>query len=83
MVEPPALRECRVEVTTSEMLVGSRTGVVAVNTSGWKTSSDISGVTGVGGKGAGVGVGAGADLQKDRLRVDPSPTITLDRGFGV
>jgi len=27
--------------------------------------------------------GAGDDPQKDRLRVDPSPTITLDRGFRV
>lgn len=60
------------------MLVGSGTGVVAATTSGCEKSSEISDVTGVGG---GAGVGAGDDLQKDRLRVDPSPNITLDRGF--
>ena len=70
------------EVTTSGMLVGSGNGVVSANTSGWKAFSEISGVTGSGGE-AGVGVEAGVDFQKDRLRVDHSPTVTLDRGFGV
>ena len=64
------------------MLVGSGTGVVAAATSGWKAFSDISDVTGSG-RETGAGVGTGADLQKDRLRVEHSPTITLDRGFGV
>ena len=66
------------EVTASGTLAGSGTGVVAANSPNCETSSKTSGVTGAGG-----GVGAGADLQKDRLRVDPSPTIPLDRGFRV
>ena len=65
---------------TSEILVGSGTGVAAATNSGWKASSGISGVTGSGRE---AGAGVGADLQKDRLRVDHSPTVTLGRGFGV
>ena len=68
------------EVTASGMIVGSGNGVVAGNASDWKAFSDISDVTGSGRE---AGAGAGADLQKDRLRVDDSPTVTLDRSFGV
>lgn len=63
------------EVTASGMLADSRIGVVSVKSSDCEETSDM---TDSGGE---AGAGVGVDLQKDRLRVDPSPTVTLDRGF--
>lgn len=63
------------EATASGMLADSRIGVASAKKS---DCEDIPDVTGSGGE---EGAGTGVDLQKDRLRMDPSPTITLDRGL--
>ena len=67
------------------MLVDSGIGVVPATTpgSGKLSKTSSGGIEEGGGTEEGVRVGGCVDRQKDRLRVDPNPTTTLDRGFRV
>ena len=66
------------EVTASGILADSGIGITSAKISDCEPASETSDVMDSGGEAGG---GGGVDFQKDRLRVDPSPTITLDRCF--